>query len=140
MKRIVLVICFLTVLSCSKNPEIHLKYLNGYWEIEEVTLKTGEKKGYKYNETIDYINVNDSLKGFRKKLNPGFNSKYITSKDAEGITVKIENDSLNLYYKTPYAEWKETVLMANESQLKIINANKDIYLYKRYKSLTLDIE
>ena len=140
MKRIVIVICFLTVLSCSKNPEIHLEHLNGYWEIEEVTLNTGEKKGYKYNETIDYINVNDSLKGFRKKLNPGFNSKYITSKDAEGITVKIENDSLNLYYKTPYTEWKETVLMANESQLKVINAKKDIYLYNRYTPIHLNVE
>jgi hypothetical protein len=140
MNKSLFLLLVLTIFSCSQNPESHLEYINGYWEIEEVTLNSGAKKDYKYNDTVDYISINDSLKGFRKKLKPSFNSKYATSKDAEAITVKIENDSLHLYYKTPYAEWKETVLMANELQLKIINANKDIYLYKRYESLELDID
>ena len=68
------------------------------------------------------------------------NSKYITSQDVEGITVKIENDSLNLYYKTPYANWKETVLEANVNSLKVLNDRETIYLYKRYKPIELDIE
>ena len=69
-----------------------------------------------------------------------FNSKYITSKDAEGITAKIENNSLNLYYKTPYTNWKETVLKADENSLKVINDRETIYLYKRYEPIELDLE
>ena len=140
MKRFFVVFVLLLVSSCSVNPESYLEYVNGYWEIEEVSFTNGDKKDYKYNDTVDFISINDSLKGFRKKLKPGFNSKYITSKDAEGITVKIENDSLHLYYSTPFANWKETVLMANENQLKIINDRETIYLYKRYKTLELDLD
>lgn len=140
MKRFFLIIIFSIVASCSPNPESYLQHINGYWEIEEVIFTNGDVKDYKFNESIDYISINDSLKGFRKKLKPGFNSKYITSKDAEGITVKIENDSLNLYYKTPYANWKETILMANENQLKVMNDRETIYLYKRYKPIELDLE
>ena len=140
MKRLVLVLSLLLMFSCSKNPESYLKHVNGYWEIEEVSFTNGDKKDYKYNDTVDYISINDSLKGYRKKLKPGFNSKFITSKDAEGITVKIENDSLHFYYNTPFAKWKETILMANENQLKIINDRETIYLYKRYTPLQLDLD
>lgn len=140
MKQFSVLIGLILVFGCQKNPENYLNHINGYWGIDKVIFENGDEKTYKYNETIDYIEINDSQKGFRKKLKPTFNNKYITTNDAEGITVKLENDSLNLYYKTPYNSWKETVLLANENQLKIVNANKVVYLYKRFKGLELDIE
>ena len=88
---------------------------------------------------IDYIEVTDSLNGFRRKLKPNFQGTYETSKSIEFFTIKLENESLNIYYKTPYANWKETILEANESQLIIVNnTNKDVYLYKRYEALDLE--
>jgi transcription elongation factor len=140
MKRISVLLVIISVVSCSSSPERYLEHINGYWEIEEVIFTDGNKKVYEYNETIDYISVNDSLKGFRKKLKPGFNSKYIASEYTEGITVKIENDSLNFYYKTPFGNWKETVIMANREQLKVVNDRETIYIYKRHKTITLDLE
>ena len=140
MKRFFVLTLVFVITSCSQNPEEYLEHINGYWEIEEVQFTNGDVKPYKYNESIDYISINDRLIGFRKKLKPGFNSKYITSKDAEGITATIENNSLNLYYKTPYTNWKETVLKADENSLKVINDRETIYLYKRYKPIELDLE
>jgi hypothetical protein len=128
------------LLGCSNNPESYIEHLNGYWEIEEVTLANGQKKTYKFNETIDYISVNDSLKGFRKKLKPGLNDTYFTSDDAEAITLKIENDSLNVYYATPYTNWKETIIEASPDKLKVVNENNKVYLYKRYTPINLTIE
>lgn len=135
----VLVFVFL-ICSCSKNPEIYIEHLKGYWEIEEVTLTNGTKKHYNFNETIDYISFNDSLQGFRKKLKPGFNNTYTTSNDAESLTLKIENDSLNVYYTTPYNTWKETVLEASPTHLKVSNQDNTIYLYKRYTPIEIDLE
>lgn len=138
--RKLLFITLLLMVSCSNNPEHYLEYLNGYWEIEEVTLSNGTKKQYQFNETIDYINVNDSLQGFRKKLKPGINDTYFTSDNAEKIIAKLENDNLVLYYSTPYSQWKETVLEASETHLKVRNENKDVYLYKRYTPIKLDVD
>ena len=129
-----------SLLGCTRNPETYIEHIEGYWEIEKVVLSNGFEKEYKYNESIDYISLNDSLKGFRKKMTPGINDTYFTSDDAEAITLKIENGSLNLYYSTPYAQWKETVLEATPKILKLINENKDVYLYKRYTPINLDIE
>lgn len=134
---ILLVFCFF---NCTKNPETYIQHIEGYWEIQEVTMADGSKKEYKFNETIDYISVNDSLKGFRKKLKPGINDQYYTSGDAETIQLKVEDNQLNIYYTTPYTNWKETVLDANSEQLRIINESENVYLYKRYSSLKLDLE
>ena len=128
------------MLSCSENPEIYIPHIEGYWEIEEVTLSDGTKKQYQFNETIDYISINDSLQGFRKKMKPGINDTYFTSDDAESFHLKIENDSLNVYYSTAFSKWKETILEASPTQLKVCNQNSDIYLYKRYTPIELDIE
>lgn len=139
MKSYLWLLCFF-VLGCSENPETYIEHIDGYWEIEEVILPNGSKKEYRFNETIDYISINDSLKGFRKKLKPGINDTYFTSDDAEALHIKIENDSLNIYYSTPYAKWKETVLNANTEQLKVINDKEVVYLYKRYSPIKLDLE
>ena len=139
MKKAVLLLVLIVVLSCSKNPEMFIPHISGYWEIDEVTLSDGTKRDYTYNDTIDYLEVSDTLTGFRKKLKPNLMGNYETSKSVETFSIKIENDSLNIYYSTPYDNWKETVLNDNEDQLLIINnTNKDMYLYKRYQPIDLN--
>ena len=133
-------ILLLLIFSCSENPETYIQQIDGYWEITEVIFPDGNKKEYTFNETIDYISVNDSLHGFRKKLKPGINGTYFTSEDAEALVIKIENDSLNIYYSTPYNTWKETILEATPENLRVINDNKTVYLYKRYTPISLDVE
>jgi len=135
-----LIVFGLLIISCSKNPETYIEHIDGYWEIEKVTLSNGFEKDYKFNENIDYISLNDSLVGFRKKMKPGINDTYFTSEDAEAIRVEIEDNNLNIYYSTPYAKWKETILEATPKNLRIINENKDVYLYKRYTPINLDLE
>ena len=138
MKRFVILLLVALAIGCSKNPETYLDHINGYWEIESVVLADGTKKDYTYNETIDFFNITDSLKGYRKKLKPNFDGKFNTSKDIETLKLVIENDSLNAYYSTPFAKWKETILFADSLQLKVINKDKNVYLYKRYIPLKLN--
>ena len=139
MRKFVLIF-FMVVMSCSNNPEEYIEHINGYWEIKEVVFADGKKREYSINETIDYLQLNDSLKGFRKKMKPGINDTYFTSDDAEAITAKIEDNELNLYYSTLYFNWKETVLDADENQLKVRNENNVVYLYKRYQPINIEIE
>ena len=138
MKKIIAVVLFISILSCQKNPETYIEHLDGYWEIDEVTLPDGSKRDYNFNDTIDFFSITDSLTGFRKKLKPNFDGSFSTSDDVEQLKLVIENDSLNIYYKTPYSEWKETVLKATEEQLIIQNQNKLRYVYKRYEPLDLE--
>jgi len=135
---ILLLVTALVIYSCTKTPDESLKNLEGYWEIERVTLKDGRIKEYNFNDTIDFISLEDSLQGVRKKMKPNFMGTFETSKDAETFIIKIENDSLNVYYTTPFDSWKETILLVTKEQLKVVNKHEAVFLYKRYKPLNLN--
>jgi len=135
MKRLILSFLTLLLFNCTNNPERFIPFFEGYWEISEVTLPDGTKKIYDFNNTVDYIKISDNLTGFRKKLKPTLTGSFQTSNDGEELQLKIENDSLNVYYNTPFAQWKETILSASENELLIINKAKVRYLYKRYQQI-----
>lgn len=125
---------FLTLLSisCSEQaPEEHLQNLNGYWEVEKVEFPNESIKEFKMSETVDFFGI-ENKKGIRKKVKPQYDGTYLVTEDAEKVEARIENDSLNLYYSTPYDSWKETVLRAEENELSIINNRGIIYHYKRF--------
>lgn len=138
MKRLLIVVALIILLSCKQNPETFTNHINGYWEIESVTLPSGETKEYTFSGTIDYIEIKDSLKGFRKKLKPRLDGTFDTSNNSETLKLVVENDSLNAYYQTPFANWKETILHADDTYLKVINQEKKVYLYKRYELLNFE--
>lgn len=138
MKRFIILILTLILMGCSNDPHSFVEHLTGYWEIDEVTMADGSKRDYVYNDMVDYLSVNDSLTGFRKKMKPSFDGTYATSEDAERLKLKFENDSLHIYYSTPFATWKETVLNATEDELLIINEQNVRYLYKRFEPIAVD--
>lgn len=122
-------------LSCNnQDPEQQKKFVEGYWEIEKVELPGDSVLNYKINENIDYFEIEDST-GFRKKLRPQFDGSYQTTDDAEEVTLRIEDDSLRLYYKTAFDQWKETLLEADEDEMSILNRDGIIYHYKKYTPL-----
>ena len=81
---------------------------------------------------IDYIDIlNDSL-GLRKKVAPKLDGSFSINKSSERFYIAIESDSLRLYYNTPFSNWKETVIHADDHILIIINDEDKIYSYKRF--------
>lgn len=136
MKLFKAMILSFLVYGCSK-PIDQIELLSGYWEIEKVVLQDGTTKTFTFSETIDYFQLNDSLKGLRAKVMPMADGKFSMESPMEDFKVVLELDSLNVYYKTPYAKWKETIKSLNSEQLVIVNQHNNVYFYKRYKPITL---
>lgn len=136
MKKLILLIPIFFLVSCSKNdPQEQLNKLNGYWQIEKVEMENDSVIEYGLSQYIDYIEIKDST-GFRKKLKPKIDGGFINvSNDSENIKAKIENNSLFLYYSTPFDEWKEEVLEATKEELVILNQDDKKYYYQRFKPL-----
>ncbi len=131
-KLIFLLSCTLVLTGCDmRSPQEKIDNLNGYWEIKKAELPEGTSKEFRFSELVDYIQVEEK-EGFRKKMRPQLGGTFITSEDRENFSVKIENDSINLYYETPYNSWKETILTSEENELKILNPRGIIYTYKRF--------
>ena len=114
------------------NPEAQKQNLSGYWEIKTVKMPDGEKKEYTINTVVDYIEIKGDS-GTRTKVSPRFDGTFRTNGISENFTLKIEDDSLRMYYKTPFDAWKETVIKAEDSTLAVINRDNKIYTYSKFK-------
>ena len=95
-------------------------------------------KEFEINTVIDYIEVKGDS-GSRTKVSPKFDGTFRTNGVAENFTLKIEEDSLRMYYKTPFDEWKETVIEAKDSTLTVINRDTKIYTYSKFKKFDFGI-
>ncbi|KAA1246462.1 lipocalin family protein [Aquimarina sp. RZ0] len=136
-KTLLNIIAIVSILSCSSpKPETYIDYINGYWEIEKVVTKEGKEKQYNFNQHIDFFEVTE-MKGVRKKVQPTLDGKYISTNHSERVTLKIENDSLRIYYKTQLATWKETIISAKENQMILKNEAGNLYFYKSHTRIQL---
>lgn len=139
MQNIRIILSFLGLLLIGCNAPNHSEFkenLPGYWEIKEVAFPDGEKKEYDMNIIMDHIELNGE-KGKRTKVSPGLDGSFTTNEMSEDFIIKIENDSLYMFYTTPFDEWKEVVLDAQEDLLKIKNRDNKIYTYKRFSAETI---
>ncbi len=137
MKKKSLYILFLVIVSCSKpNPLDYIQHISGYWEIEKVVLADGTEKLYKFNQNIDFFEVQE-FSGIRKKVQPKLDGSFIVTQDIKNFSLEVENDSLRIYYKTPLSNWKETIISAKENEMIIKNETGNIYFYKPYEKIQL---
>lgn len=137
-KLILLFVVFLNFIACKEGrvePEDIVK-INGYWEIEKVTLPDGNVRNYRISETIDYFEIKSDL-GFRKKVMPQFDGKYLVNDESEKIKIVKEDKRIFLVYSTEYSKWKEEILEITDEKLILKNEAGIEYEYKKPMPFTL---
>ena len=133
MKTLLSFVILIMIFSCGRqDPSLQKDKLGGYWGIESVTLADGKKMDFSINAVVDFIEVSEE-KGIRTKVAPQFDGSFMNNGTAEEFNLRIEEDSLRLYYKTPFDSWKETVLLVTDSVLKIINQDSKVYTYRKFR-------
>lgn len=132
MKKIVLFAFIGLIFSSCKQSikETDITKINGYWEIVKVELPDGGKKEYNVNPTIDFFEIKDK-KGFRQKVMPQLNGKYLTNDIREEISVTNEEGDYFINYTTQYGKWKEEIIEIQDSVLVLKNKENLEYHYKR---------
>ncbi|MBM6500750.1 lipocalin family protein [Flavobacterium macrobrachii] len=137
MKNIISIFTLLLLVSCqSEIKKEDLSKLNGYWEIKEVSMPSGEKKDYKVNETIDYFQVKNDV-GFRQKVMPRFDGKFGTNDIKEEIKIIEKDAHFFIEFKTNYSKWQEEIITIEDSTLVLKNKEELIYEYKRHIPFSL---
>lgn len=136
-KYLLFSVLLIFLFSCKQeNPDRLLNDLNGYWEIDKVTLENGQTKQYKISTLIDFIEIKN-MRGIRKKVAPQINGNFKTTHASETLEISIENQQIYLLYATAFNQWKETLIDVNKEQLILKNEAGTVYTYKRYKPINL---
>ena len=136
MRKLLLIIVLLAM-GCKSNPDKHIEFIEGYWEIESVYKDNQLLRTFKINSGIDYFKINADLKGFRKKLKPNFSGTFETSKDVLNFKIEIQNNDLFLNYIDNATSFREEVLEVNKEKLVIKSNSGLVYNYKPYEALDL---
>lgn len=136
-KRLFLTFGLLLFLSCSRGPTPEdLNFLQGYWEIRKVEFPDGVEKEYIANTTIEYFQW-DGSSGYRKKVQPTFEGRYLTSDDALPMEVSWRDDQLFLLFSGGDTRWEEEVLELDSLNLTTRHSNGLLYIYGRHEPFSL---
>ncbi|MBT8260039.1 MAG: hypothetical protein KJN82_01895 [Bacteroidia bacterium] len=142
MKKIVLLLFTILVFTnCSDNPESFIKHIEGYWEIKHVEKDNILLKEYTVNANIDYFKIDqNTLTGYRKKVTPTFEGKYIVNKHKIPFVLKIEDNYLNINYTSKSDTYRERVVAATKDKLVIENTEGIIYVYRPFTPIDISHE
>lgn len=137
MKKIISITLLLVLFACQQKVTSNdIVNLNGYWEIEKVVFSNGSNKEYTYNESYDYFQLKDKS-GFRKKVMPQLNGRFLVNNQLEKITISFENDGAYINYSTPFSKWKEKIVAISKDKLVLINSSKAEYHYKKASPINI---
>lgn len=139
MKKTALLLFVTVVLTAcgQKISKEETQKLNGYWEIEKVLMADGSEKDYKINMMYDFFEISKDYKGFRKKVTPQLDGKFLADDTAEAVEITEKDDKIYLNYKTEYATWKEELKFISDEKMVILNQQNIEYHYKKAKAINL---
>ncbi len=132
-KNILLSVIFLVGLSCETSPENFIPYLEGYWEIKEVSRNNKPIKSYKISASVDYFKVNSDFAGFRKKVKPSLDGTYTITQHESSFRLVVKDNQLNISYDVNNVIFNEIIEKASERELIISNSDGFKYTYKPFE-------
>lgn len=136
--RTLTVLILLSLFGCTPSLEDTKSLLEGYWEIEKVTLSDGTSKAYPYSGLVDFYTINKDNRGVKKKMQPQFSGRYNTTTDAVNFKITDSAGQIYLNFSNKNSKWREQLLQINNSRLKLKLENNLIYIYKRHQPLELN--
>ena len=139
-KTIIILLLSFFFISCQqKIKQEDIPKINGYWEIKHVEKDNKLLKEYNISSNVDYFEVNEeTLTGFRKKVTPTLEGKFIINKHESPFTLKIEGDELIISYNVNGNEYLETIKNASKEKMVITNAEGITYVYRPFISINLE--
>jgi hypothetical protein len=129
---------FILLISCKSEVSTYIPFVEGYWEIVNVSKDQKKVKDYKMSGSVDYFKVNADLSGYRKKVTPRFDGTFEISKHISEFTLSIENNHLWIIYTNNNVTYSEEIIRANNSSLILSNSDGFIYTYKPYEPLIFE--
>ena len=138
MRQLLTLSFFILLISCKSEVSTYIPFIEGYWEIVNVSKDQKKVKDYKMSGSVDYFKVNADLSGYRKKVTPRFDGTFEISQHISEFTLSIKDNHLWVIYTNNNVTYSEEIVRANNSSLILSNSDGFIYTYKPYEPLIFE--
>ncbi|MBT8258346.1 MAG: hypothetical protein KJO49_07735 [Bacteroidia bacterium] len=112
--------------------------LEGYWEIFEVHKDGKRIKSYTINMNIDYFELITDSTGYRKKVSPTLDGKYIVNDHQTPFFISVKDNKLIIRYQDQGVEYEEIILEVEDELLRIKNEQGFVYSYRPYEPIEIE--
>ena len=133
-----LIVFTLLMWGCKSDPDQMKENLTGYWEIFEVHKDGKLIKAYSINSNIDYFELLNDSTGFRKKVSPTLEGKYLVNEHQTPFGLEKDGNKLIIKYSERDVQYEEILLEAGEELLRIKNEQGLIYSYRPFEPINLE--
>ena len=138
-QRIILLISILCFTACKQDKAYQISDLNGYWEIVIVKKGSTILKEYTISTSIDYFEMKNDSVGFKKKVMPTLEGKYLVSQHQLPFSIISVGNAKHLHYTLDDNEIEEVLVKLSKDELIITNDQDLTYIYKPFEALNLDL-
>lgn len=132
MKKFLILFMVMLAASCSNKPkDILLKNLNGYWNIDTVTMSDGSEREFPFSNHMDHFTTTEST-GVKNRVSPTYDGKFINYGSPVPFKWEDRDGKLFLLFNDGTEKYEQQVVDATEETMELLHENGTRYVYKRY--------
>jgi len=131
MKRFLAVITIVLFTSCGNTISDQLIHIEGYWNIENVTLPDGSEREFPFSNHMDHFEI-EGKQGIKYRVSPTYDGGFVNYGSPVNFTCEEIDGELQLLFKDGEQAYTQTVVNATETTLVLQHENGTIYNYSSY--------
>lgn len=131
MKQLLALFTVVLLTSCGSNISDQLIHIEGYWNIENVTLPDGSEREFPFSNHMDHFEI-EGKQGIKYRVSPTYDGGFVNYGSPVNFTCEELDGELQLLFKDGEQSYTQTVVEATETELVLQHENGTIYTYSSY--------
>lgn len=131
MKQLLTLFTVVLFTSCGSNISDQLIHIEGYWNIENVTLPDGSEREFPFSNHMDHFEIEGKL-GIKYRVSPTYDGGFVNYGSPVNFTCEELDGELQLLFKDGEQSYTQTLVKATETELVLQHENGTIYTYSSY--------
>jgi hypothetical protein len=130
MKKIFLLLCTIVFVSCSNN-QAKIKAVEGYWNINQVTLPDGSDREFPFSNHMDHFEIEGS-KGVKNRVSPTYDGGFISYGSPVYFKWEEIDGEIKLSFNDGDQAYQQIVKKATDETLVLLHENGTTYKYLKH--------
>ncbi|GAK75841.1 hypothetical protein JCM19296_1433 [Nonlabens ulvanivorans] len=133
MRNLILLLILISVTACSNNSKEMVNAMEGYWNIEMVTLPDGSEREFPFSNHMDHFEI-EGYNGVKNRVSPTYDGGFINYGSPVAFTWEVVDQDVVLTFKDGDSRYQQTLKKCNGSTLILLHDNGTEYIYKAHEN------
>lgn len=133
MRKLFFILSITLLASCGNNATEMANAMEGYWNIETVTLSDGTEREFPFSNHMDHFEIEGS-NGVKNRVSPTYDGSFINYGSPVQFTWETVDGKVVLTFKDGAERYQQTLKKCDATTLVLLHENGTEYRYKAYEN------